>query len=322
MHGTPPPAAGRGLLLLRNVLSGTAVIRVDPAPMLEERLSAARVHALAEGEDMAEVVSRAMESDDPPAALGVYGGDGSVSRMAGLARRFDRPLLVLPGGTFNHFARSAGIEDVDAGLDAFEAGELIPISAIEGSADDAEPFLAVNAVSVGSYPELIEEREKHRPRWGKWIGGVVAAWRTMRAAEPLVIVRDGRRARVWSVFIGIGRNDPERVATMQREELETAILDVRIHHARGSRLRAVASLAFGRRTAAVLRALRLMPPREDVERLLVSEFEVTVRPAPLHPAVFVHDGELAEPGGEVFTLRALAVADAVRVFAPPPRGAA
>lgn len=93
---------------------------------------------------------------------------------------------------------------------------------------------------------------------------------------------------------------------------------MRIHHARGSRVRAAASLAFGRRTAAVLRALRLMPPREDVERLLVSEFEVSVRPAPGHLAVFVHDGEIAEPGGGSFTLHVSAVADAVRVFAPPP----
>lgn len=319
MHGTPPPdAPGRGLLILRNALSGTAVIRLDPAPVLEGRLPAAVVHMLAEGEDMGDVVSQAAESDDAPVVLGVYGGDGSVSRMAGLARRLDLPLLVLPGGTFNHFARSAGIEDVDAALDAFDAGHLIDVSAIEASADGGESFLALNAVSVGSYPELIDEREKRRPRLGKWLGGIVAAWQTMRGAEPLVIVRDGRRAKVWSVFIGIGRNDPQRVATMQREELENAVLDVRIHHARGSRLRAVASLAFGRRTAAVLRALRLMPPREDVERLLVSEFEVSVRPAPGHPAVFVHDGELSEPGGEVFTLRCTAVPDAVRVYAPGP----
>ena len=45
--------------------------------------------------------------------LGVYGGDGSVSRMAHLAREFDRTFLALPGGTFNHFPRAAGIKSVD-----------------------------------------------------------------------------------------------------------------------------------------------------------------------------------------------------------------
>lgn len=319
MPGTSPPeSAGRGLLILRNSQSGTAVIRLDPARAIEDRLPAAVVHVLNDDEDLADVVADAMDAGDhAPSALGIYGGDGSVSRMADLARRFDRPLLVLPGGTFNHFARSAGIDDVAAALDAFEADQLISISAIEASADGAEPLLALNAVSVGTYPELIDEREEHRPRLGKWLGGVVAAWKTMRIAEPITIVRDGRRAKVWSVFIGIGRNDPQRVATMQRAELETAILDVRIHHARGSRVRAIASVAFGRKTVAALRALRLMPPREDVERLLVSEFEFSVRPAPGHPSVFVHDGELEQPGG-AFTLRCRALGGAMRVYAPSP----
>lgn len=322
MHGTPSSdPVGHGLLLLRNSRSGTAVIRLDPAPAFERRLPGAVVHVLREDEDLADVVAHAMDGDDAPAVLGVYGGDGSVSRMAGLARRFARPLLVVPGGTFNHFARSAGIEDVDDALDAFEAGRTIEVSAISASSNGEEPVLSLNAVSVGSYPELIEERERHRERLGKWLGGIVAAWRTMRTAEPLTIVVGGRRARVWSVFVGIGRNDPDRVATMQRTELTSAILDVRIHHARGSRARAIASLAFGRRTAAVLRIFGLMPPKEDVERLLVSEFEVVVRPEPGHSTVFVHDGELADPPGQQFTLRCVAVADAVTVFVPDPRGA-
>ncbi|MET0297476.1 MAG: diacylglycerol kinase family protein, partial [Microbacterium sp.] len=242
--------------------------------------------------------------------------DGSVSRMAGLARRFTRPLLVVPGGTFNHFARSAGLEDVETALDAYDRGHTIDVSAISASTDDDEPVLALNAVSVGSYPELIERRDHDRARLGKWLGGIVAAWTTMRTAEPLTILVDGRRARVWSVFVGIGRNAPDRVATMQRQELTAPILDVRIHHARGSRLRAMASLAFGRRTAAVLRVLGVMPPKEDVERLLVTEIEMLVRPAPGHSTVYVHDGELGDPPGDSFTLRCVAVPSAVTVYVP------
>ena len=320
MPTSPEPPAfadGSGVLIVRNAASGTAVVRADPADTFATRLPAATVHELAEGEDLAEVVAGAMSSDAPPAVLCVYGGDGSVSRMAGLARRHGRPLLVMPGGTFNHFARSAGLADVDAAIDALQAGTTIEVSAIEVRADEGEPILALNAVSVGTYPELIDERDRRRAALGKWLGGVVAAWRTLRGAESLTIVREGRRAQVWSVFVGVGRNDPRRVATMQRETLVESMLDVRIHHARGSRLRAMASLAFGKRTAAVLRAVRLMPPRSDVERLVVEEFEMTVRLEPGHPSVFVHDGELEEqaPGG--FTLRCVAVPRAVTVFAPP-----
>lgn len=318
---TVPDATGRGLFIVRNAQSGTAVIRSDPAALFAERLPEAVVRELGEDDDLDAMVEEAMEADAAPAVLGVYGGDGSVSRMAQLARRFGRPLLVLPGGTFNHFAGSAGLTDVATAIDAFQAGSTIEVSAVEVSAveetaADGTAILALNAVSVGAYPELIDERERHRPRLGKWLGGVVAAWHALREAEPLVIVRDGRRARVWSVFVGVGRNDPRRVATMQRAHLDEAVLDVRIHHARGTRLRAVASLAFGRRTAAVLRTLRLMPPRSDVERLVVSEFELTVRPGTGHPSVFVHDGELEEQPGDEFTLRCVAVPRAVTVFVP------
>lgn len=315
-----PAATGRGVFIVRNAQSGTAVIRADPAAILTERLPEAVVHELADGDDLTAAVTAVMETDAAraaPAVLGIYGGDGSVSRMADLARRYGRPLLVLPGGTFNHFARSAGVSDVDTAIDALQAGTTVEVSAIEVSADGGASFLALNAVSVGAYPELIDERERHRPTLGKWLGGIVAAWHALSDVEPLVIVREGRRARVWSVFVGVGRNDPQRVATMQREHLEEAVLDVRIHHARGSRLRAVASLAFGRRTATVLRALRLMPPRSDVERLVVSEIELTVRPEPGHPSVFVHDGELEERPGTQFTLRCVAIPSAVTLFAPP-----
>lgn len=311
--------AGSGLLILRNSRSGTAVIRTDPAELFSERLPAARVHELGEGEDLADVVDAAFAGGDAPTALGIYGGDGSVSRMAGLARQHGVPLLVMPGGTFNHFARSAGLEDVETAVEAYLARDTVEVSAMEVREGEGEPVLALNAASVGAYPELIEERDTRRRRLGKWLGGIVAAWRTMRTAEPLDVIRDGRRARVWSVFVGVGTNDPKRVATMQRENLEDPVLDIRIHHARGTRLRAIASLAFGKRTAAVLRAVRLMPEKRDVERLLETGFAMTVRPGPGRPEVWVHDGELEEPLGEEFTLHFTVIPAALTVFAPRPR---
>ena len=110
----------------------------------------------------------------------------------------------------------------------------------------------------------------------------------------MTIERNGRRARVWSVFVSVGRNTPDQVATMQRQTIDDAVLDVRLHHARGSRLRAVASLAFGRKSTAFLRAVRLMPKDSDLERLLARELELRVRPGPGAPSVYVHDGELEQ----------------------------
>lgn len=308
-------ARGRGVLLVRNAQSGTAVIRADPAELFAARLPDAVVHELADGEDLDDVVAAAMESDAPPEVLGVYGGDGSVSRMAHLARRYDRPLLAMPGGTFNHFVRALGLTDVEIALDAFEAGSTVPVGVVEATADDDEALTVLNVVSVGAYPELIDERER-RSSLGKWLGGVVATWSALRRTEPLTIVREGRRARVWSVFVSVGRNDPERVATMQRQEADASVLDVRIHHARGSRVRALASLAFGKKTAAVLRAVHLFPRDADIERLVVPDLDLRITPQPGHPSVFVHDGELVERAHEGFRLRCAVVPDALRVYAP------
>ena len=308
-------ARGRGVLIVRNAQSGTAVIRPDPADTFAQRLPEAVVHELADGEDLAEVVAAALGSDSPPAVLGVYGGDGSVSRMAHLARHHDRPLLAMPGGTFNHFARALGLTDVDAALDALAAGSAVTVGVVDATADDDEPLTVLNVVSVGAYPELIEERER-RSSLGKWLGGVVATWSALRRTEPLTIVLEGRRARVWSVFVSVGRNDPERVATMQRQEADASVVDVRIHHARGSRVRALASLAFGKRTAAALRAVRLFPRDADIERRVMRDLDMQVTPRPGHPAVFVHDGELEERAAEGFRLRCRAVPDALRVYAP------
>lgn len=324
------------MLIVRNAASGSAVVRADPGPTFAERLPEAVVHELAEGESLDDAVVAAMASADPPSVLGIYGGDGSVSRMAGLARRFDRPLLAMPGGTFNHFVRALGIDDLDIAIDAFAAGSTVAVGVLEATVDDGEPITVLNVVAVGAYPELIEERERRRSL-GKWLGGVAATWVALRSTEPLTVVLDGRRARVWSVFVSVGRNDPERVATMQRQEVDAAVLDVRVHHARGSRVRALAALSFGKRTAALLRALRLFPRDADVERLVVRDLDLRVVPAPglsphdqrlraarqrsvegtRGPGVFVHDGELEQHDPAGFRLRCRAVPDALQVFAPP-----
>ncbi|MGA7148527.1 MAG: diacylglycerol kinase family protein [Microbacterium sp.] len=308
---------GRGVLLVRNAQSGTAVLRSDPADLFAGRLPEAVLHELADGEDLGDVVAAAMESDAAPDVLGIYGGDGSVSRMAHLSRRYDRPLLAMPGGTFNHFVRALDLTGVEVALDALEAGSTVSVGVVEATVDDEEPVTVLNVVSVGAYPELIEERRR-RSSLGKWLGGVVATWGALRRAEPITIVLAGKRARVWSVFVSVGRNDPERVATMQRQGATADRLDIRIHHARGSRLRALASLAFGKRTAAVLRAVRLFPRDADIERLVVTDLELRVIPQPGRPSVFVHDGELVERDPAGFTLHCRAVPSSLRVYAPAP----
>lgn len=307
---------GRGLLIVLNPKSGRDRSHDDPRPLIARDVPGATVHDLADGEDLAQVVDAAMAGEDPPTAVAMHGGDGSVSTMAHTTRRHDIPLLVLPAGTFNHFSRAIGIETVDDALAAYLAGRRRRVAVAEVRADDDEPITVLDAVTLGLHPGFVAERKRRVDRLGTWIGGAAAAWRELRDAQPIRVGRGGRHARVWSVFVSVGANDEARIATLQRITLGDDRLDVRFHHARGSRTRAVASLAFGRKTTAVLRFLRLLPPESDIERMLLGDLDLTVHRAAGGELSFVHDGELVQRDGDAFRLRVKGIPDALEVYTP------
>lgn len=286
----PASPDGAGVYIVANPSSGTSVVRADPKRTIADRLPRAELHELTDDETPGEALRAALARTEPPRILGVCGGDGTVAAAADVARRAGLPLLVIPGGTFNHFARTAGATSADAAIDALQRGEGVRVDVGELTFDDQQPLTVLNTASVGVYPDFVIERERLQPRLGKWVAALVAAWRVLRRAHPVDIVIDGRRARVWTAYVGMGANDEGIPAPLQRRRLDDGVLDVRILHA-GSRMRSAASLAFGRRTAAVFRTLRLLP--EHVEAFTTDALEVEVRPRGGQPPGFAHDGEVA-----------------------------
>ena len=160
-------------------------------------------------------------------------------------------------------------------IDALQTGEGVAASVGELTTS-SRTITVLNAASIGIYPDFVAQRARRRARLGKWLGGVAATWRELRDAEAIDIELEGKETRVWSVFASVGRNTPGHVATMQRQTLSDDVLDVRVLHARGSRLQAVASLSFGKTTRTVLRTLRLLPPASDVEHLTAAEIQIHV----------------------------------------------
>jgi undecaprenyl-diphosphatase len=271
---------GAGAFILINPLSGVRLVRENPARIIERRLPAARVRQLLEGEVLSLAVREALESDDPPRVLGIHGGDGSVAAAAQLARRAGIPLLVFPGGTFNHFAGTAGIESVDAAIDALQTGRGGRVDVAELSYRGSDPITVLNTASVGIYPRFVAEREKLERRIGKRLASVVAAVTVLANANPIDVTVDGRRLRVWSIFVGVNRYFSAVAAPLQRRRLDDGVLDVRILRAglSRSRMRGMLALAFGRKTS--------MVDEFTAERLRVS-----VRSRHGDDPGFAHDGE-------------------------------
>ncbi|MCD5348375.1 phosphatase PAP2 family protein [Agromyces sp. S2-1-8] len=288
----PASPDGEGVFIVVNRSSGTSVLRSDPVRVLERRLPRAELHVLedAAGDDPGAAARRALARAEPPRILGVCGGDGSVAAVAHEARAAGVPLLVVPGGTFNHFARAAGAATVDLAVDGLQRGEGVRADVAELSFAGGPPITVLNTASVGLYPDFVAEREGREHRYGKWLAAVIAANRVLRRSAPVNVVVGARRARVWSLYIGVGPNDPGIPAPMRRSRLDGGVLDVRVLHA-GSRFRAAGTLAFGRRTSAVLRRMRLLPKR--FESYTTESIDVLVRPRHGQPPGFAHDGEVA-----------------------------
>lgn len=304
---------GAGALILVNPASGGA-LGPDPATVIEESLPAARLHRITEGEDVAALVRAALAGDDPPRVIGVCGGDGTAATVAGIAQAAELPLLVLPGGTFNHFARTAGLESLQDGISSLATGSGLMVDAARLSRDDGEPLTVLNTVSVGVYPDFVAERSRLEPRLGKWLGGLVAAVRVLRAVEPVIVRLNGRTMRVWSLYVGISRNSPATVAPLQRLRLGGGVLDVRILHA-GYRTGAALSLAFGRRTSRILRAV--LPASTAIERFVADAVRIEVPRGEGSSAVFAHDGEVERaPVEAAYTFAVRVTPSALAVYSP------
>src|SRR5436190_10693350 len=106
---------------------------------------------------LGEAVAGAVE--DGVEAIAVVGGDGSQQCAAAVLSDGDVPLLVVPGGTWNHFAKALGVNDVDAAIDAIERGHVVRVSI--GAVNDR---LFLNTAVFGWYPDLAQTRERLRAR--------------------------------------------------------------------------------------------------------------------------------------------------------------
>jgi diacylglycerol kinase family enzyme len=148
------------------------------------------------------VATRVLDKRDDPAALarqaeadvlGAAGGDGTVATVASVAVERDLPLVVVPFGTRNHFARDLGL-DRDDPLAALEAFDGVERRVDVGTVGD-QRFL--NNLSLGLYAALVHRREHHRRR-RQALAGLRALWLALRHRPHVWASVDGEpmQARV------------------------------------------------------------------------------------------------------------------------------
>jgi diacylglycerol kinase family enzyme len=140
------------------------------------------------------------------------GGDGTINTVAQAAHAVGCAMGVVPQGTFNYFARTHGIpaEPAEAvGVLLSSAPQPVQVAAIN------ERVFLVNA-SLGLYPELLEDREAYKARFGRsrWVALWAASITLLRAQRRLRLqIQQGaaiRELRTLTLFVGNNRLQLER----------------------------------------------------------------------------------------------------------------
>jgi diacylglycerol kinase family enzyme len=191
-----------------------------------------RGHALPRRLEQAVALARAQAG-----VLVASGGDGTINAAAQAALAQALPFGVLPGGTFNYFARLHGLplEPAD-GMRVLLEGRVEPVQVgrVNGHA-----FL-VNA-SLGLYPQLLEDREAFKQRFGRH--RFVAVWAglatLLRERRPMALAveaesGEAQHLQASTLFVGNNMLQLERVGLPEAEAVQAG------------RLAAVIVPAFGR----------------------------------------------------------------------------
>jgi diacylglycerol kinase family enzyme/membrane-associated phospholipid phosphatase len=204
-RNAPASPSGSGLVLVVNCSAGTA--SADLAESLGASLPEAEIILVTANDDLADLVRKAAVR----------------ARIPGIAVEAGLPLLVVPAGTFNHFAADLGVSGADDALAALRAGDSVLVDI--GTAD-RETFL--NTASTGVYVDLVKTRERLEPAIGKWPAMLIALVHVLWTGKPVELLADGRRRRVWLLFAGNCRYEPLGATPTYRPDLADGTFDVRM----------------------------------------------------------------------------------------------
>ena len=150
---------------------------------------------------------KAREALSAHTAVVAVGGDGTLNTVAQAAHATGCAMGVVPQGTFNYFARTHGIP-VDPTEAVSQLLRSTPVPVQVAGINDR--LFLVNA-SLGLYPDLLEDREAYKARFGRsrWVAFVAACATLLRAQRKLrVHIEMGgtvRDVQTLTLFVGNNR---------------------------------------------------------------------------------------------------------------------
>ena len=236
---------------------------------------------LVAGRDIQATLAAARDSTADVIFVG--GGDGTVATAATILAGQDKPLGILPLGTFNLAARDAGIP-----LDWREAAQVL-IRAEDREVDllDVGGQLYCCVAVLGFYPALALARQEYHGHW--LIKALTVTWsalRSMATFPPLHLVLrndDGTEVRRRTRIALIANNDYEDLFGVipKRSSMDGGFFTIYVssHRTQWGMLRAFVNWLIGRW-------------KQDKELTMIQATEVEINVRGRRRIPIMRDGEL------------------------------
>ena len=181
-----------------------------------------------QGQNLGQVAQRAAaKAKASHTAVVAVGGDGTINTVAQAAHGLACAMGVVPQGTFNYFARTHGIPaDPAAAVRQLLDCKALPVQV---AAINDRVFL-VNA-SLGLYPDLLEEREAYKARFGRsrWVAFWAGSATLLRAQRKLhLTIEQGTTARAvktLTLFVGNNHLQLEQLGMLNDDHSAPAYAD-------------------------------------------------------------------------------------------------
>jgi diacylglycerol kinase family enzyme len=141
-----------------------------------------------------------------PGTIVVAGGDGTINAVASACVKANRPLGIVPAGTFNYVARNLEVPtEVSQAVSVIVNGRVchVDIGEINGR-------IFLNNAGFGLYAQMLERRERDKRRFGRRrVVAFLSGIRCLLSSHPLYaveLVADGQTERRLATTLFFGCN--------------------------------------------------------------------------------------------------------------------